>query len=72
MGDLEDDIDLSLSPIQTRRSAPKQGRRAAFDDSAGSGSGMPPKPDLSFGSSLKARQKDGEEDLFLGEVLMDS
>ena len=67
MGDLEDDIDLSLSPIQSRRSAPKQGRRAAFDDSAGSGSGgLPPRPDLSFGSPLKARQREGEEDLFLG------
>ena len=59
---MDDDIDLSLSPVTSRKPGPKQGRRAAFNDSGGSGDlkGMnrpPPAPtDLSFGSPLKARR----------------
>ena len=50
----EDSIDLSLSPVISRP-GPKQGRRAAFNESGNSG-GKPANPkqmDISFGSPLK-------------------
>ncbi len=61
---LEDEFDLSLSPVHQKKSAPKQGRRAAianaFGDEDQAASIVAASADLSFGSPLKAKPNANE------------